>query len=74
MARKTIATAIGARREQSSEAQQMDLFAMRRVANVPDWTDLPKDAREALVGLMMRLILEHAQMAAPTKMEAGHDC
>jgi NAD dependent epimerase/dehydratase family enzyme len=47
---------------------------MRRVVNAPDWTDVPKDAREALVGLMMRLILEHAQMAAPTKIEAGHDC
>jgi hypothetical protein len=42
-----------------------------RVGQHADWTDLPKDAREVLVGLMMRLILEYAQTAAPTKMEAG---
>jgi hypothetical protein len=39
----------------------MDLFAKRRAAGAPDWLDLPKDAREALVGLMTRLILEHVR-------------
>ena len=39
----------------------MDLFAARIAGGVPDWPDLPKDAREALVGLMTRLILEHAR-------------
>jgi len=52
----------------------MDLFASRRGAGAPDWPDLPKDTREALVGLMTRLILEHGQaVAIPTTAEAGHD-
>jgi hypothetical protein len=43
-------------------------------AVAPDWPDLPEDARETLIGLMTRLILEHAQaVAAPTMAEAGHD-
>ncbi len=52
----------------------MDLFASPRAAVAPDWSDLPEDARETLVGLMTRLILEHARAAAtPTTAEAGHD-
>ena len=40
----------------------------------PDWPDLPEDARETLVSLMTRLMLDHAQAAAmPTTAEAGHD-
>jgi hypothetical protein len=38
------------------------------------WSDLPEGARETLLGLMTRLILDHAQAAATlTKGEAGHD-
>jgi hypothetical protein len=52
----------------------MDLFAIGRGASAPDWPDLPKDTREALVGLMTRLIFEHGQAAAmPTTVEVGHD-
>ena len=52
----------------------MDLFPGPRAAVAPDWPDPPEDARETLIGLMMRLILEHAQaVAAPTTAEAGHD-
>ncbi|MGY3622400.1 hypothetical protein [Bradyrhizobium sp. USDA 10063] len=47
----------------------MDLFASGRAAGAPAWPDLPRDTREALVGLMTRLILDHAR--ATTK--AGHD-
>ena len=36
--------------------------------------DLPRDAQEALLGLMTRLILEHARAtAAPTMAGGGHD-
>ena len=38
------------------------------------WPDLPRDAQEALLGLMTRLILEHARAtAAPTMAGGGHD-
>ena len=55
-------------------SQQMDLFASPRVVVAPDWSDLPEGARETLLGLMTRLILDHAQAAATlTRAEAGHD-
>lgn len=69
MVRKMTPAAAGDRRERRPPPQQMDLFAKKAVASAPDWRDLPKDAREALVGLMTRLILEHAR----TTMGAGHD-
>jgi hypothetical protein len=74
MARRTTASAIGVRGERRPGSLQMDLFASRRAAGAPDWPDLPKDAQEALVGLMTRLILDHAQAVAPTTAGAGHDC
>jgi hypothetical protein len=46
----------------------MDLFASRHAADAPDWPDLPKDTREALVGLMTRLILDYVQATG-----ASHD-
>ena len=75
MARKSTAKAIGNRRRQGLAPQQMDLFAARIAGGAPDWPDLPKDAREALVGLMTRLILEHARTSATPIMGlgAGHD-
>jgi len=52
----------------------MDLFAGPRTAAAPDWPDLPEDARETLIGLMTRLMLDHAQAdATPPTAEAGHD-
>ena len=75
MPRKSTAKAIGNRRRQRLARQQMDLFAARIAGGAPDWPDLSKDAREALVGLMTRLILEHARTTAtPTmRLGAGHD-
>ena len=70
MVRKTTAEATGDRRKRRLHPQQMDLFARGLAAGAPNWPDLPKDAREALVGLMTRLILEHART---TTMGAGHD-
>ncbi|HEX8829177.1 MAG TPA: hypothetical protein VF778_13815 [Xanthobacteraceae bacterium] len=52
----------------------MDLFASPRAVVAPDWSDLPEDARGKLLGLMTRLILDHAQAAATmTRAEVGHD-
>ena len=75
MARKTTAVATGDRRKRRFPPQQMDLFASGLAAGAPSWPDLPKDAREVLVSLMTRLILEHARTTAtPTMtMGAGHD-
>ena len=60
MARKSTAKAIGKRRKQRLAPQQMDLFAARIAGGAPDWPELPKDAREALVGLMTRLSIHAA--------------
>ena len=75
MLRKTTAAATGDRRKRRPAPQQMDLFAKGVTAGAPNWPDLPKDAREALVGLMTRLILEHARTTATPIMTvgAGHD-
>jgi len=60
MARKSAAKAIGNRRKQRPAPRQMDLFSQGVAAGAPNWLDLPKGAREALIGLMTRLILAHA--------------
>ena len=74
MARRTTASAIGERRKPCPESRQMDLFAGPQAKVAPDWPDLPEDARETLIGLMTRLMLDHAQAAAmPTTAGAGHD-
>jgi hypothetical protein len=66
--------AVGVRSKSCPGSQQMDLFASPRVVVAPDWSDLPEGARETLLGLMTRLILDHAQAAATlTRAEAGHD-
>ena len=74
MAGKTTASAIGVRSKSCPGSQQMDLFASSGAVVAPDWSDLPEGARETLLGLMTRLILDHAQAAATlTRAEAGHD-
>jgi hypothetical protein len=69
MARKTTASMSGDRRKRLA-APQMDLFARRPVDGAPSWLDLPKDARQSLVDLMTRLILEHVRTKT---MGDGHD-
>jgi hypothetical protein len=58
-------------------AQQLDLFGgdrPRAIADTPAWPELPAEARQALTGLMVRLILEHAGTSrAGSPREAGHD-
>jgi hypothetical protein len=61
----------------SGPAQQLDLFGgdrPRAKVDTPAWPELPAEARQALTGLMVRLILEHAgtSRAAPPR-EIGHD-
>ena len=74
MARKTTASAIGVRSKSCPGSQQMDLFASSGAVVAPNWSDLPEDAPQTLLGLMTRLILDHAQAAATLiKAEAGHD-
>lgn len=75
MIRKTTAAATGDRRKRRLPPQQMDLFARGVAAGAPSWPELPKDAREAVLGLMTRLILEHARTTATPTMttRAGHD-
>ena len=70
MVRKTMAAVTENRRKRRLPPQQMDLFSQGVAAGAPNWLDLPKGAREALIGLMTRLILAHAQT---TTMGAGHD-
>ena len=74
MARRTTAPAIGNRCRRRLAAQQLDLFEGRVAAGLPNWPDLPKEVREALISLMVQLILEHAGTTAPTMVGAGHDC
>ena len=74
MARKTTASAVGVRSKSCPGSQQMDLFASPGAVVAPGWSDLPEDARGTLLGLMTRLILDHARTAATlTRAEAGHD-
>ena len=74
MTRKTTASGIGALGKRRHGSQQVDLFAIGRGAGAPGWPDLPKETREALVGLMTGLIFEHGQAAAvPTLVEVDHD-
>jgi hypothetical protein len=56
--------AIGNRRRQRPGPQQMDLFKPGSAGvgvGAPAWPDLPRDARESLVGLMTQLILGHVR-------------
>ena len=78
MARRARSAATGDRTRNQVASQQMDMFRgvlAQASASGPAWPDLPEGARDALVGLMTRLILEHARMNAtpsPTA-EAGYD-
>jgi hypothetical protein len=78
MARKTTTSAIGDRTRKRVASQQMDLFRgalAEASASGPAWPDLPEGVRDALVGLMMKLILEHARLdvTRSAATEASHD-
>ena len=60
--------------QQSDRFQQIDLFDGVTPTQTPTWGDLPEETRDTLTGLMVRLILEHAQISrAAFQTEAGHD-
>jgi hypothetical protein len=71
--RKTTST-IGEWSKRQSAPQQRDLFGevgTEAHDGRPAWPDLPDEARITLVGLMTRLMLDHARATAAT--EAGRD-
>jgi len=75
MAVKATTQAIMHRQDRRSSLQQMDLFRAGVADGAPEWTELPEDARDALVSLMTQLILKHARTSlAPSEAEAVHDC
>ena len=62
------------RLQQSDRSQQIDLFGGVTPTQTPAWRDLSEETRDTLTGLMVRLILEHAQISSPAlRTEAGHD-
>jgi hypothetical protein len=62
------------RLQQSDCSQQIGLFDGVTPTQTPAWRDLPEETRDALTGLMARLILEHAQISSPAlRTGAGHD-
>jgi hypothetical protein len=62
------------RLQQSDRSQQIDLFDGVTPTQTPAWRDLPEETRDTLTGLMVRLILEHAQISSPAlRTKAGHD-
>lgn len=68
------ATPTERRKLQSDRSQQSDLFDDVTPMQTPAWQDLPEETRATLIGLMTRLILEHAQIgSAALRTEAGHD-
>ena len=57
-------------------SQQIDLFAAgpRSTGGMPAWSGLPSQTQAALIALMTRLILDHADKdRRGSMMEAGHD-
>ena len=62
------------RLQQSDHFGQIELFDGATPAQMPAWRDLPEETRDTLTGLMVRLILEHAQISSRAlRTEAGHD-
>ena len=79
MAVKATASAIMRRQDRRGGVQQMDLFRAGVAGGMngaPKWTELPEDARDALVSMMTQLILKHARtsLAWSEAAEAIHDC
>ena len=63
--------------ERRRKPEQMDLFGSGQssiAVGVPAWPELPAETQRALIRLMARLLLEHADKSqtAPTT-GAGHD-
>ena len=54
---------------------QFDLFAAPggEAVLTPAWGAFPEETRSAVTGLMVQLILDHADARGPQPEEAGHD-
>src|SRR3981081_94785 len=62
------------RLQQSDRSPPLVRFGGVTPAQPPAWRDRPEETRDTLTGLMVRLILEHAQISSPAlRTEAGHD-
>lgn len=58
----------------SGTPRQSDLFSEPSPTQMPAWRELPEEARRALIGLMVRLMLEHTQAdSVVSNREVGHD-
>ena len=53
--------------------RQIDLFDGASLTDAPVWWELPEETRGALTGLMVRLILEHAQANGAVRRTEGGD-
>ena len=74
MARRKTTSTIGERSKRQRAPQQMDLFGevgTEAHDGRPAWPDLPDEARITLVGLMTRLMLDHAPRQAVIAAVAG---
>lgn len=62
------------RARRKGSPRQIDLFAEASPAEAPAWRELPEETRNALTGLMTRLILEHARATGLVwRTEGGDD-
>ena len=55
---------------------QLDLFPSRQASTlipVPGWNDLPEQTRQAVTGLLSRLLVAHAGGAAPQPGSVGDE-
>ena len=64
-------------RDRRRKPQQMDLFGSGQssvVIGAPAWLELPAETQRALIKLMVRLLVEHADKSQTAPMTgAGHD-
>ncbi len=76
MAVKATTPAIMRPQDRRGSLQQMDLFRAEvadGMNGAPKWTELPEDARDALISMMTQLILKHARTSPAEAAEAVHD-
>ena len=77
MPQKTVTRRSEGRQGSHPTHRQWDLFGANlpdNVVSAPAWPELPMEARAALTGLMVQLMLQHATTSpTPTEREAGRD-
>jgi hypothetical protein len=63
------------RHNHRTRTTQFDLFAAPggEAVLTPAWGALPEETRSAVTGLMVQLILDHADARGPQPEEAGHE-